>query len=232
MTSPALSVVVPAYDEAARLGPTLAHIAAFLAPRGGGLDLVVVDDGSRDTTAAVARAAGARVLTHPANRGKGAAVRTGVLAATGGRILICDADLSTPIEELPRLEAALDAGADVAIASRHAAAARIEVAQPWPRRVLGAGFRGLVRAVTGVRVRDPMCGFKLLTRAAGRDLLGRGRVDRFAYDVELLYLARGRWRVEEVAVTWRHVGGSRVVVGRDAVRAAADLLVIRLRARP
>jgi len=231
VTAPTLSVVVPAYDEARRLGPTLARITKFLAGRGAGHELIVVDDGSTDTTAEVARAAGAQVLVHRHNRGKGAAVRTGVLAATGARILICDADLSTAIEELTRLEAALDAGADVAIASRHAAAARIEVAQPWPRRVLGAGFRNLVRAVTGVRVRDPMCGFKLLTRAAAHDLLGRGRIERFAYDVELLYLARDRWRVDEVAVTWRHVGGSRVVVGRDAVQAVADLIAIRMRPR-
>ncbi len=231
MTGPALSIVIPAYDEAARLGPTLARIAAYLAGAGraASSEVIVVDDGSRDGTAGLARAAGAHVLIHPHNRGKGAAVRTGVLAATGARILVCDADLATPIEALDQLEAALDAGAEVAIGSRHLAPASIEVAQPWPRRMLGGGFRLLVRVVTGVQVRDPMCGFKLMTRAAAHDLLGRARVERFAYDVELLALARGRWRVAEVAVAWRHVAGSRVVLRRDALQAARDLVAIRLR---
>ena len=223
-----LAIVIPAYDEAARLGPPLARIRAVVADA----ELIVVDDGSRDATAELARAAGARVLVHPHNRGKGAAVRTGALAAAADRILICDADLATPIEELPRLAAALDAGADLAIGSRHAAAARITTPQPFARRVLGAGFRAAVRAGFGLDVRDAMCGFKLLRRDVARDVLARAQIDGFAFDVELLYLARGRWKVAEVPVTWRHVDGSRVRLGRDAGRAARDLLALRLRSRP
>jgi dolichyl-phosphate beta-glucosyltransferase len=231
MSEPALTVVIPAYNEGGRLGPTLAHVAAYLAPRGAGAtELLVVDDGSADDTAATARTGGARVLVHAHNRGKGAAVRTGVLAARGARVLICDADLATPIEELPRLEAALDAGADLAVASRHIAGARIEVLQPWPRRLLGRAFRALVRAALDLPVHDAMCGFKLLRGEVGRELLRAGTIDRFAFDIELMALARrGGWQVAEVPVTWRHVGGSSVSVGRDGLRAARDLVAIRLR---
>lgn len=231
MTEPALSIVIPAYDEATRLGPTLERIARFVERRGdrGAVEIIVVDDGSRDATAALARAAGVRVLVHERNRGKGAAVRTGALAARGARILVCDADLATPIEELPRLEAALDGGADLAIASRHAARATITVAQPWARRVLGAGFRAIVRHGMALPVHDAMCGFKLLRREAAHDLLARAKTERFAFDVELLTLARGKYRVVEVPVTWRHVEGSRVAVARDGWQAVRDLLAIRCR---
>ena len=231
MSAPALSIVVPAYNEGRRLPPTLARLAAYVAPRGdGAVELVVVDDGSTDDTAALARAAGARVLVHAQNRGKGAAVRTGVLAARGARVLVCDADLATPIEELPRLEAALDAGADLVVGSRHVARARIEVPQPWTRRVLGAAFRATVRVALGLPVRDAMCGFKLLRREAAQALLPRVRIDRFAFDIELVALAqRGGWRVAEVPVTWRHVGGSTVSPGRDGLRAARDLVALRFR---
>lgn len=220
----ALSIVIPAFNEASRLGPTLARVAAY-APAA---DIIVVDDGSSDATAALARAAGVRVIVHPHNRGKGAAVRTGSLAAHGARILICDADLATPIEELPRLSAALDAGADLAIGSRHAARAHIATPQPLARRVLGAGFRSLVRHAMGLPVHDAMCGFKLLTREAALDLMSRVRTDRFAFDVELLTLARrAPYRVTEVPVTWRHISGSRVSITRDGLQAVRDLLAIR-----
>jgi dolichyl-phosphate beta-glucosyltransferase len=231
MTPAMLSIVIPAYNEAARLPSTLARITACLAAQRRAAELIVVDDGSRDATAELARAAGAAVLVQPRNRGKGAAVRVGVLAAAGERILVCDADLATPIEELARLEAALDAGADLAIGSRRLART-IEVEQPWPRRILGAGFRMLVRRGFGVTVRDTMCGFKLFARPAAHDLFSHARIDRFAFDVEILYLARGRWRVTEVPVAWRHVDGSRVVLRRDVVRSVRDLVAIRLHRYP
>ncbi len=220
---PALSVIIPAYNEAARLGATLARITTFLADRDA--EILVVDDGSGDATAALAEAAGARVVRHVVNRGKGAATRTGMLVAAGDRLLLCDADLATPIEELAGLAAALDAGADVAIGSR--AKETTTLAQPWSRRILGRGFRMLVRYGLGVTVRDPMCGFKLFSRAAAHDLFERSRIDGFAFDVELLYLARGRWTVSEVPVRWRHVTGSRVQLRRDVVRSGLEILAIR-----
>jgi dolichyl-phosphate beta-glucosyltransferase len=222
----ALSIVIPAYNEATRLGPTLARVAAY-APTA---EIIVVDDGSHDDTAGLARAAGVRLVQHPHNRGKGAAVRTGSLAAHGARILICDADLATPIEDLALLQAALDAGADLAIGSRHAARAHIAAPQPFARRVLGAGFRSIVRHLMGLPVHDAMCGFKLLRREAALDLLPRVRTDRFAFDVELLTLARrARYRVTEIPVTWRHIPGSRVSITRDGLQAVRDLLAIRRR---
>lgn len=231
MSAPELSVVIPAYNEGRRLSPTLARVTAYVAPRGEGVvELLVVDDGSQDDTAAIARAAGARVLVHAQNRGKGAAVCTGVLASRGARVLVCDADLATPIEELPRLEAALDAGADLVVGSRHVARARIEVPQPWTRRVLGTAFRTIVRVALDLPVRDAMCGFKLLRRETGQAVLPNMRIDRFAFDLELVALAhRGGWRVAEVPVTWRHVSGSTVSPGRDGLRAARDLVALRLR---
>jgi dolichyl-phosphate beta-glucosyltransferase len=229
MTAPALSIVIPAYNEAARLGPTLARITAYAATRPSSTEIIVVDDGSSDATAALARAAGVRVIVHPHNRGKGAAVRTGALAAHGARILICDADLATPIEDLPLLESALDAGADLAIGSRHAARAHIATPQPFLRRTLGAGFRSIVRHAMGLPVHDAMCGFKLLTRASALFLLPRVHTDRFAFDVELLTLARGTYLITEVPVTWRHIPGSRVSITRDGLQAVKDLLAIRRR---
>ncbi len=227
----ALTIVIPAFNEERRLGATLARIQAYVAEHAelaGRTEILVVDDGSHDGTVALARAAAVEVLSLPVNRGKGAAVRAGVLAAAGARILVCDADLATPIEAFPLLAAAIDAGADLAVGSRRVAPT-ITVDQPWPRRWFGRGFRVLVRYGLGIEVRDTMCGFKLFTRAAARDLFGRARIERFAFDVEIFYLARGRYHVAEVPVTWRHVEGSRVTLGRDVMRAARDLVAIRLR---
>lgn len=228
---PSLSVVIPAYNEEARLGPTVERVLAYLAARGGDTELVVVDDGSKDGTAALARAGGARVIVQPANRGKGAAVRTGMLAATGSRVLFSDADLATPIEELAKLEARLDAGDDVAIGSRALRDSDIRVRQHWMRESMGRGFNLIVRALLLGGIRDTQCGFKLFTREAAQDLFGRATIDGFAFDVEILWLARGRFRVVEVPVVWRHVEESKVSPGTDAARMFADIVRLRLRHR-
>jgi dolichyl-phosphate beta-glucosyltransferase len=234
--APSISIVIPAYNEEARIGPTVTRVCAHLAARGGPWQVIVVDDGSRDETIAVAGAAAAgdprvQVLAQPANRGKGAAVRAGMLAATGQRLLFSDADLATPIEELGKLEARLDAGADVAIASRALAGSDIRVRQHPARELMGRTFNLLVRTLLGGGIRDTQCGFKLFTRPAARDLFGRATVDGFAFDVELLWLARGRWRVDEVPVVWRHVEESKVSPGVDAARMFVDLVRVRLRHR-
>lgn len=222
-----LAIVIPAFDEAARLPGTLDRIRSYLADRPA--DIIVADDGSSDATAEISRASGARVVSLPSNRGKGAAVRAGVLAATADRILVCDADLSTPIEAHAALDAAIDGGADIAIGSRRISS--LAPSQPIARRIFGAGFHALVGATFGLPVRDTTCGFKLFTRPAAHDLFGRSRTDRFAYDVEILYLARDRWRVVEVGVPWHHVAGSRVALRHDIVRTARELFAIRLRGR-
>jgi glycosyltransferase involved in cell wall biosynthesis len=230
-SGPELSIVVPAFNEAARLGPTLDGIAAWCAEHRPGAEVIVADDGSTDATVAIARAAGPaiRVLELGVNRGKGAAVRAGMLAATGRRVLFSDADLATPIEELPKLEAALAAGADIAIASRALPGSDIRTRQHPLREMMGRGFNVMVRALVLGGIKDTQCGFKLFTRAAAHDLFGQATVDGFAFDVEVLWLARNRYRVAEVPVVWHHVEESKVSPGTDAARMFADIVRLRLR---
>jgi glycosyltransferase involved in cell wall biosynthesis len=230
-------VIVPAYNEEARLGATLERIAAHLEARGAGDEIVVVDDGSTDRTAAAAEAVGRRVpvplrvLRNPTNLGKGASVRAGVEAATRPVILFSDADLSTPIEELDRLLAVLEESYDVAIGSRAAEGARIEVRQAWYREYLGKAFNLLVRLLTGLPFRDTQCGFKAFRSEAARSVYRDLRVRRFGFDVEVLFLARRRGqRIREVPVVWRNSPSSRVNPLVDGARMAWDVLLIRLRA--
>ncbi|HEY2941138.1 MAG TPA: dolichyl-phosphate beta-glucosyltransferase [Vicinamibacteria bacterium] len=227
MTEPALSVVVPALNEEDRLPRTLERIVSHLGRRGAGYEVVVVDDGSRDRTAERAQAAGATVLRNEANRGKGYAVRRGMLAARGARRLMTDADLSTPIEELDRLCARMDEGHDVVIGSRALPGARIEVRQPWYRENTGRLFNIFVRALAVPGVRDTQCGFKLFSAAAARDVFSSTRLDGFSFDVEALFLARRKgYRIAEVPVVWRNDAASRVSLVRGFL-AFPDLLRIR-----
>jgi dolichyl-phosphate beta-glucosyltransferase len=233
MSAAALAIVIPAFNEAARIGGTLDALATYLAATGVTAELLIIDDGSHDATAAIARAhaPAARVIRLPTNRGKGAAVRAGVAQATAARILLCDADLATPIDELPRFMAALDAGADIAVGSRHISGAAIDPRQPLRRRALGAVFRSVTRAALRLPAHDAMCGFKLFRQDAARWLFARSVIDDYAFDIEILYLARGRFRVAELPVRWRHVEGSRVRIGPAAWRAARDLARIAVRGR-
>ena len=230
----AVSIVVPAFNEERRVGATLERIAAYLGARDIDWEIVAVDDGSRDTTSAVIDAASARWpqirrITLPQNRGKGAAVREGMLAAAGELILFSDADLSTPIEELAKLEAALAASpaVGIAIGSRALATSEIEVRQSRGRELMGKVFNRLVQAMVLGGIRDTQCGFKLFRRAIARELFGRAKVDGFAFDVEVLWLAQGRTQVAEIPVVWRHVDESKVSPGSDAARMFIDLLRIR-----
>ena len=229
-----ISIVVPAYNEEARLGPTVETIIAYLDGRKLDWQLIVSDDGSTDRTIAVAEAAAAgnprvRVISLGQNRGKGAAVRAGMLAARAQRVLFSDADLATPIEELAKLEAALAAGADVAIGSRAIAGADIRVRQHPARELMGRTFNALVRTLVMGGIKDTQCGFKLFTAAACTDLFAQTTIDGFAFDVEVLWLARNRYRIAEVPVVWRHVGDSKVSPGIDAARMLADIIKLRLR---
>ena len=231
MSAPRLSVVIPAYNEAERLPRTLARLNAYLEARGFPYEIVVVDDGSSDGTAERARAAGGShvtVLRHEPNRGKGYAVRRGMLAAGGALRLMTDADLSTPIEELTRLEASLADGHDVAIGSRGVAGAIIEVHQPWYRESMGRLFNVLVRLLALPGLRDTQCGFKLFTAAAAESAFGPACLDGFSFDVEVLYIARRRGlRIAEVPVTWRNDAGTRVSLVRGGL-AFLDVVRIRL----
>lgn len=234
VSPPRLTVVIPAYDEALRLGSTLERVLGYLDRRGEPFELLVVDDGSRDETAAVARAfepRGAVLLRQPSNAGKGKAVRVGLLASRGDRILITDADLSTPIEELDRLLPVLER-ADLVLGSRAVDGARLELRQPFYRELAGKGFNLLVR-LSGVRgIRDTQCGFKLFDGPLARSLARELTVDRFAWDVELVWLAQRRGlRVVEIGVEWRNDPASRVRFFRDATRMAFDLARFRWRHR-
>jgi len=227
VTPPALSIVIPAFNEAERLPRTLERIAAHLAGGGSGGEVLVVDDGSRDGTAERAEAMGATVLRNGANRGKGFAVRRGMLAAQGRRRLMTDADLSTPIEELDRLAARMDEGYDVVIGSRALPESRIEVHQPWFRENMGRLFNLFVRGLVVPGIRDTQCGFKLFTAEAARAVFSAARLDGFSFDVEALFLAARRgYRIAEVPVLWRNDAASRVSLRRGFL-AFPDLLRIR-----
>jgi dolichyl-phosphate beta-glucosyltransferase len=229
---PDLSVVIPAYNEASRIGEPLRRIDRHLRARGLSGEVVVVDDGSADDTSDVVRRVSADlgtrvvVLRSAQNRGKGHAVRIGMTTARGRAILMTDADLSTPIEELDKLLPSLRDGVQVVIGSRRVAGAVVEVHQPWLREMMGRVFTQLARLLV-VRVSDVTCGFKLFTRAAARDIFSRVTLDDWSFDAEALFLARRLgFGIREVPVVWRDAPGTKVRRGRDAVRAGLGLLRI------
>jgi dolichyl-phosphate beta-glucosyltransferase len=229
---PWLSVVIPAYDEERRLPSTLHTVVAHLRDRGRPFEVVVADDGSRDRTAALAGDVGreVRVLRLP-HRGKGAAVRAGVLAACGDLLLVTDADLSTPIVELDRLVEALGR-CEVAIGSRHVAGSRVAVHQRIDRRVMGRAFNLLVQALLLPGLRDTQCGVKLFRRDVAIAVFEPCVAEGFAFDVEVLSLAlRLGYRVAEVPVEWRDSPDSRVRPLLDVPLMFLELLAIRRRCR-
>ena len=228
-----LSVVIPAFEEAARLGPTLERVRTYLAARPFESEVLVVVDGGRDGTLGLvrnlARAWPAlRVLDNGVNRGKGYSVRRGMLAARGRYLLFSDADLSTPIAEVERLVAALDAGADVAIGSRALVDSDVRVRQAWWRQSMGRVFNRFVRLVAVPDLRDTQCGFKCFRRDAAQRIFARQRIARFSFDVELLWIARTLgYRVAELPVTWINHPSSRVHPLSDSCRMLVDLMCLR-----
>jgi dolichyl-phosphate beta-glucosyltransferase len=231
LSAPQLSVVIPAFNESARLPATLARIREYLQQAALTHEILVVDDGSRDDTAGRALAAlqgCGRVLRNERNRGKGFSVRRGMLEANGERRLMSDADLSTPIEELNRLMRRMDEGFDIVIASRALPEANVEVHQPFLRENMGRLFNVLVQALVLPGLHDTQCGFKLWKAEAALEAFSRARLDGFSFDVEVLYAARRRGRrIVEVPVTWRNDAATRVtLLGGSA--AFLDVARIRL----
>lgn len=232
-----LSLVIPCLNESDRLPPSLRQIARFLEHNEHWLpaELIVVDDGSTDDTAAAARRmampAGIRLAVerHDRNRGKGAAVRTGFLRSSGDQLLLCDADLATPIDQLEVLHRAADRGR-VVFGSRALDRRLIAVRQPVYRDLMGRTFNLAVQTLVLPGIHDTQCGFKLFPGALGRALAHEQRISGFAYDVELLVLAR-HWgfEVQEVPVTWRHVEASRVRAIRHSSQMIRDVVVLWLR---
>ena len=230
--TPDVSVVIPAFDENDRIVPTIGAISAHLCSSGLSWELIVSDDGSADGTVDLVRSlnlANVTVLEPGVNRGKGAAVRDGVMAASGRYILFSDADMSTPIEEFDRLLEAVAEGAGVAVASRAADGAE-EAGRGRLRSFISAALRGGVRRVTGVRIKDTQCGFKLFTRESAQALFRASRVDGFSFDLEILWLAQ-RWGigVEEIPVHWIEAPGSKVSPGKESLRFLRDVAALRYR---
>jgi len=228
------SIVVPAFNEASRIRGTLAETVAHFAALGEPFEVLLVDDGSRDRTLELARDfAGAearvRVLESPRNQGKGAAVRRGILESCGTLVLITDADLATPLGELPLLEAELDRGCHVAIGSRGAEGARLVKRQPLVRELAGRTGNLVIRlACPSLRdIADTQCGFKLLVGEVARKISGMQTLDRFGFDVEVLYLARRLgYIVAEVPVAWSHGEGSKVRA-TDYLHTLAEIFKVR-----
>lgn len=225
--------MVPAYDESARIGPTLATLAEFVASLPYSCEVLVVSDGSKDGTEKVVEAFASdhptfRCVHYAANRGKGYAVKQGVFAADADYVLISDADLATPIEEVEKLFKALES-ADVAIGSRPLKESNLEVRQPFYREMLGRAFNFAVQTLAIKGIQDTQCGFKLFTRRAAKDVFSRCKLDGFGFDFEALMVARDLgYRIAEIPVRWRHQEGSKVVLMRDGPRMLRDLLKLRM----
>ncbi len=232
----ALSVVIPAYNEATRLPATLRDLRAFLDRDGRRAEVIIVDDGSTDGTSEVVRRLEAederiRLIRLPQNRGKGYAVRTGVVNAAGRLVLFADADGATPFPELARLESHLAGGARVAIGSRGIHDRSTKVEARLYRRIAGRIFHAVVRLYAIRGFTDTQCGFKLFDAAAAHDLFSRMRMSGYSFDVEVLLMAlRSGYRVDEVPVNWTHQPGSKVHVVRDGLRMAMDVMRIRANA--
>lgn len=232
---PDITVVVPAFNEEHRLPATLSDLVAYFAGRDETAEIIAVDDGSLDGTERViadwcARHPQVRSIRLPENRGKGAAVRAGVLAATGSQVLFTDADGATPIEELERLRAALADGADIAIGSRAKHGGNVTVDAKWHRRLIGRVFHRMVETIAVTGFADTQCGFKLFRATVARELFSAQRVDGFGFDVEILLAARmGGYRIDEVPVNWTHQTGSSIRLLSASARMAFDLLAIRWR---
>lgn len=233
--TPLLSIVIPLYNEARRVCKSFAALARFadarLVPS---YEVIFVDDGSRDATRAlveefIATHPSARLVSHKKNCGKGAAVRTGMLAARGAWRLFADADMATDLLEFRGFLPPLAAGAPVVIGSRRTAGASVRVHQPRLREALGGVYTFLANLFTGASVSDFTCGFKCFSAEAAKAIFARAKIARWSYDAEILFLARLLgFPIKEVPVSWANDGATRVRLWRDAPRSLVDLFVIRL----
>jgi glycosyltransferase involved in cell wall biosynthesis len=230
---PNYSIIIPAYNEAARLGATLDRVLAYVTEKGWDAEVLAVNDGSRDGTADVIRGYAKknprlRLLENPGNRGKGYSVRNGMLHAQGEVLLFSDADLSSPIEEAEKLFAALAAGADIAIGSRWLRSDLQTQRQPLYRQLFGRIFNLLLRVILGLNFKDTQCGFKAFNRKAASAIFPLQKIERWGFDPELLYLGQKfRFKIVEVPVAWAHSEGTRINPLRDGIRMFLEMLKIR-----
>ena len=235
-----LSIVVPAYNERDRLGASVVEMLRYLESRKIDGEVVIVDDGSSDNTSEIARTASAEVpsvdcnvIRYEPNRGKGFAVRTGLLEARSDLALFSDADLSTPLTEMDKLLDPIREGrADVTFGSRALDRSLIGTHQPWRREQGGKVMNLIIRTLSGLPFSDTQCGFKAFNMKKFRELLPLMTIDRFGFDVEILYVAaHHKLRLEEIPVRWNDVAGSKVSVFRDTRRMISELAQIRRNAR-
>lgn len=228
-----ISVVIPAYNEEKRLPQTLQSVHSYLLDSGRDFEIIVVDDGSTDQTMDVVQDFGKhhdgiRLLSYAPNQGKGYAVRTGMLAAKGDVVLLDDADGSSPIVELERLDAAIKGGADLVIGSRNMPESGTLVTTAHHRKHMGNTFNAIVQGLLLPGIRDTQCGFKLFKREVAQDIFAVATQHGFAFDVEILYVARLRgYKLSEVAINWNNVAGSKVNVFTDSVKMFFEVLSIR-----
>ena len=233
MPYPTYSIVIPAYNESARIPATLQSVVDCIRQRGWSAEVVVVNDGSSDSTAEVVRAFAAanpevRLLENPGNRGKGYSVRSGMLQAHGEVVLFSDADLSAPIEEADGLFAAIAAGADIAIGSRWLETKRQTIRQPFYRQFFGRCFNGVTRFVMGLKFADTQCGFKAFTRAAAQTVFQLQTIERWGFDPEILFIALKRgYRIQEVPVSWAHDERTRMSYLKDGIKMLEEIAIVR-----
>ena len=231
--SPTYSIVIPAYNESARLGSTLEKVLAYVHNQKWDAEVIMVNDGSRDNTAEIIRAFAAkdpilRLVENPGNRGKGYSVRNGMLNAKGQILLFSDADLSSPIEEAPKLLLALENGADIAIGSRWLRAETQTQRQPLHRQLFGRIFNLLLRITLGLKFKDTQCGFKAFKQSAARAIFPLQKIERWGFDPEILFLARKfGFKVQEIPVAWGHSGGTRINPLIDGARMFQEMLRVR-----
>jgi dolichyl-phosphate beta-glucosyltransferase len=230
---PVYSIVIPAYNESARLGSTLEKVLGYVHQQGWDAEVIVVNDGSRDNTADIVRSFAAkdralRLVENPGNHGKGYSVRNGMLNARGRIVLFSDADLSSPIEEAPKLFQALEQGADIAIGSRWLRSETQTQRQPLHRQLFGRIFNLILRLTLGLKFKDTQCGFKAFRQPAVQAIFPLQKIERWGFDPEILFLARKlKFKVKEVPVAWGHSGGTRINPLVDGSRMVMEMLRIR-----
>jgi dolichyl-phosphate beta-glucosyltransferase len=230
---PSYSIVIPAYNESARIPRTLEHVVACVRERGWEAEVIVVNDGSTDATSEVVKAFAqtapeVRLIENPGNRGKGYSVRNGLLQALGEVVMFTDADLSSPIEEAERLFDAIAAGADIAIGSRWLGTSRQTHRQPLYRQFFGRCFNAMTRAVMNLPFADTQCGFKAFTREAAQVVFQLETIERWGFDPEILFIALKRgFNVVEVPVSWGHDERTRMSYLKDGAKMLEELASIR-----
>jgi glycosyltransferase involved in cell wall biosynthesis len=233
MASPQLSIVIPAYNESARIEQTLERVMRCVEDRGWDAEVLIIDDGSKDATPAIVHSWMQRhprlhLIQNAGNRGKGYSVRNGLLQAAGEIVMFTDADLSAPMEEAELLFDAIATGADVAIGSRWLDRARQTIHQPLYRRFFGRCFNAVTRIVMGLPFKDTQCGFKAFRRSAAQVIFRLQRIERWGFDPEILFIARKLgYTIREVPVTWGHDERSRMSYLRDGMKMLEEIAVIR-----